>query len=109
MARTQTATRCNGPDAFILILNCLFAAIFAVLAIGLMSYLDLMTIPDSSCPSGEGYAMCGIIQDFRALFSLALGGLVCAVMTRRPEDQEISLPAPDDDDAWQLKLIASLS
>mmetsp|Transcript_24848 Transcript_24848/g.55222 ORF Transcript_24848/g.55222 Transcript_24848/m.55222 type:complete len:107 (-) Transcript_24848:86-406(-) len=96
-----------GSSTATLLINCLFAVVFVGMAMGTLSKLGFVSC-SNSCPSGDGYAWCGMARDARAIVSFVVGGLVCCLLTRSQEGQG-PLFSNLDCDLRHVRLLASIA
>lgn len=98
---TKQTSRGNSPllllalysmMASMMLLNCLFAMVFAAAALNILNIVGVVR-SSSSCPVFDGeqvgaYSMCDMWQDIRSLFSFALGALFCSILQNYSEGEE---------------------
>mmetsp|Transcript_57485 Transcript_57485/g.124295 ORF Transcript_57485/g.124295 Transcript_57485/m.124295 type:complete len:163 (-) Transcript_57485:146-634(-) len=86
------------PDITSLVmLQCLFALVFASLSLGAISFLDL-SLGVKSCDSqSDGYFWCATWEDLRALFSFLLGVALYRIKAKHSE-AAIGRPAVQEGD-----------
>mmetsp|Transcript_81819 Transcript_81819/g.227883 ORF Transcript_81819/g.227883 Transcript_81819/m.227883 type:complete len:131 (+) Transcript_81819:228-620(+) len=72
----------------IMMLNSLFAMVFAAVAIGVLHAFGFVGKTGRSCPESEFYSSCAVVQDLRSLMSFVLGAAVCCVLSRSEGNEE---------------------
>merc|ERR1719313_2664152 len=78
-----------------MMLNCLFAAVFAAAAVGVLSCLGVVVGSSSKCPVFEGdraglYGACEMWQDIRGMLSFALGAGLCMLTQGSQSGDQVS-------------------
>jgi len=74
-----------APENATLLINCLFAMVFAAILIGTLSVAGLVVRSSSPCPAEklDEYSDCEIMQDVRAMLSFLLGALICSTVGQK--------------------------
>merc|ERR1719313_1777906 len=98
----------------ILMLNCLFAMVFAAATIGFLSCLGVAVRSSAKCPVMEGdlagvYSGCEMWQDLRSILSFLLGAGLCMLLQSCSENQDCHPEAViQDDEPGKMQLSACL-
>jgi len=68
--------------------NCCLAMVMAGIILGLLSHLGVLARP-GNCLGNDTYSTCALLQDFRMVLSFLLGILVCSVITKKQEGDDL--------------------
>mmetsp|Transcript_86168 Transcript_86168/g.136017 ORF Transcript_86168/g.136017 Transcript_86168/m.136017 type:complete len:100 (+) Transcript_86168:94-393(+) len=92
-----------------ILMNCLFATLFAAAAVGVLSGLGVVVRSNNPCATYDNtYGSCEMWQDVRSLMSFAFGALFCCYLQRSSSSRCPTSETDETCEGEKLQLFACM-